>query len=158
MKYVSRLQTIHEDMVYKDYQSYQYTNHEEIVETIETVETGTTDISIDCIDSILPSITRDRYCSKDIHSGYIAERICGKGILVRKITNRFNGIRYRRLYVMGKYMYISSIFSTKEISINEVDYVKNVGKNLTIRTPTNGVLVLKTPVLMDAIALRQLLR
>lgn len=150
MRFVPSLETIWEGVIYKDPEE-----EEETVEAVETFETRR--ISIDSIDSILPVIQRDRYCTRDVYGGSFMEKMSGKGIIVKKCTGRYNGLRYRRLYIMGKYMYLSSVFNTKEIAINEVGYVKNRGKNMAIETSKHGVLNLKMPLVTDALALRRAL-
>ena len=150
MRYVSSLHVIQEEEVYDEY------HHDD--DTDDSGDTDTTrSISIESIDSLLPVVQRDRYQTRDICTERFMDKISGSGICVQKFNRRGNGRRYRKLSLMGKHMYLSSVFDTKVISIDKVGYTKIMGKNLIIETFDHGVLKLKMPTLTDALALRRIL-
>lgn len=154
MRFTTGLHTISEDAIYEETKFYTYMDNSD-----DSGETGSTgSIRLDSIDDIFPTIQRDRYRTKDISMEPFMKKLSGRGIIVKKRTGRSNGTRYRRLYSMGRYMYLSSFFDTKEIDIDKVGYTKSKGKKLIIETHNHGILNLEMPVVTDALALSRLLK
>ena len=129
MRYASSLHVIQEE-------------EEEVYEESDADTTGMT----------LAKVQRDRYQSRYTFTERFMEKVSGSGMVVRKFNRRGNGRRYRKLYIMGKNMYLSSVFDTKVISIEELVHTKRVGKELIMETLDHGSLQLKMPTVTDALA------
>ena len=82
--------------------------HEEMVYEEDTDDSD--DPGLNSIDDIFPTIQRDRYNTRDSYMEALMKNLSGKGTIVKKWNRSRNGSRYRRLYVMGRYMYLSSFF------------------------------------------------
>ena len=137
MRFLTSLPTIQEDFVYKEDDCSSVSERKAI--------------RMDSINSFMPYHDTASYDSRVESELRLRKSMSGNGIIVKKCL-KSGGFRYRRLTIMGKFLYMSSMFETKEIDIGEIWCARSKGKFLSIETGKYGTLDLKMSKVSDALA------
>ena len=96
---------------------------------------------------------------ESVSSRRFQERLCNFGMMVREIDGKlgFFGGSYRKLSYEGDRIFVSSIYGTKMIKMNDIKSCINKGKVLVMDTKSHGKISLIIPRLTDAIAFKNIL-
>lgn len=160
MKYFRILETVYEDKVLSD------TDSEASNETL-TTEVISASSSRSTLEDMVEYSVRvgdipDLIGSSELEVWEIAKRrfdkkLSGFGMIVKTLNSKGTGMVYRRLSYMGKSIYVSSLFETKEIAIDTILSSKTSGKRLVLDINKTGVMTLKMPSVLDALAFSKVL-
>ncbi|CAM9531770.1 unnamed protein product [Pylaiella littoralis] len=95
---------------------------------------------------------RPRYTKK--YNSRMIIRLSKRGVFVRDISTGYRGICIRKLSVMGRCLYISSLLSVRIVDFEEIEWCEKINnKDVQMKTSKHGEITMKMSNVLDSIEL-----